>query len=101
MFERIDWGFWAVISGAVIVKLATSPYRSFFHAILTGFAAVFSAIVFTDPLVTYLSLDFGTYRYAAAALVTLTGEGAMRFIIALSNNPAKAIDLWRSLRGLK
>lgn len=100
MFQ-IDWPFLLSMLAAVIVKLVTSPFHSIWRAIVTTFVALFVATIFTDPIVTWFSLDPSVYRIPMAALLTLTGEGLARFIIGLSVNPKELLDLVARIRGGK
>lgn len=96
VFNNIDWGFLLTVLGATVVKVASSPFHSITRALLMIFAAVFSAYVFTDPIVRYFSISFD-YYLAVAALLTLTGEGLMRMLITFSSDPEKlikVIQLW-------
>lgn len=96
---NFDYSFWSAVIGAAIVKLASSPYRSIMRAILTGFAAIFTAYIFTDPVVVWLKADPAVYRVPVAALLTLTGEGLMRTAIDLSNDPKILIEWLKRWRG--
>jgi len=93
-----DQSFWLAVFGATIVKMATSPYKSLIRAILTGFAAVFAAWIFTDPFINWFSLSQEVYRVPAAALLALTGEGIMRFLIRTANDPTQLLDWWDKWR---
>jgi len=62
---------------------------------------VFSAYFFTQPAMHFLGLDPDAYTTAMAAIMALTGEGAMRFVIGMSNDPAKLLDWVRAWRGGK
>lgn len=95
MKEYLDPTFWLAIAGAVVVKLASSPYQGLIRTALTIFAAVFSAVVFTDPVLHYLGLDSNVYRHGVAALTALTGEGLMRFAMQAATDPIKIADWWR------
>lgn len=81
------------------MKMLSSPYKSILRAILTGFAAIFSAWVFTDPVIHWFSLDREVYRIPMAALMTLTGEGLMRFAIRVANDPTQILDWWKTWKG--
>lgn len=96
-----DLPFWLAVIGATLVKLFTSPFTSFWRALATVFAAVFSAYIFTDPAVAWLDLDPFTYTAPMAALLALTGEGLMRLIMASANDPAKLFELFRQWRSGK
>lgn len=92
MFNNIDWGFLLTVIGATVVKVASSPFHSITRAALMMFAAVFSAYVFTDPVVRYFEIGHD-YYLAVAALLTLSGEGLMRMIITFSSDPEKLTGL--------
>lgn len=96
-----DIGFWLAVIGATLVKLLTSPYHSFLRAVVTVFAAVFSAYVFTGPAIQWLGLTPETYTAPVAALLALTGEGLMRLVMASSNDPGRLFELFRQWRGGK
>lgn len=93
-----DNAFWIAVIGATVVKLMSSPYHSFARAILTGFAAIFAAYIFTDSVVDWLKADPKVYQIPVAALLALTGEGLMRTIIDLSNNPQRLLEWWKTWR---
>lgn len=93
MPDYFDFRFWLAVAGAAAVKLLTSPWHSPTRAIVTVLAAVFSAWAFTDPVLRWWDLEPDTYRNAVAAILALTGEGGMRWII--SATPEKLFDMWR------
>lgn len=94
-----DLGFWIAVGAAVILKLFTSPYHSFFRALMTIFSALFFAVLFTGPVVDWLGLDAHTYERAITGLLALTGEGFMRMVINLTSDSGKLADfinrIWR------
>lgn len=94
-----DLTFWLAVVGATVIKLFTSPYTSFWRALATVFAAVFSAYIFTDPVTLWLKLDPLTYTTPIAALLALTGEGVMRLLMSSANDPGKLLELFRQWRG--
>lgn len=93
--------FWMAIAGATVVKIFTTPYQSLMRTVITVIAAVFSAMVFTDPVLAWLRLDPTTYKAAVAAVLALTGEGLMRFAMGVASDPTKALDWLRAWRGGK
>lgn len=94
-----DVSFWIAVIGATGVKLATSPQRSLLAVASMVFIAVFSAYVFTDPVIAWLGMDADTYKSAIAALVALSGEGVARLVITVANDPKKGIDLLKRWKG--
>lgn len=96
MNSSFDYRFWVAIAGAALFKLLTSPWHSPTRALLTVSAAVFSAWVFTDPVLHFMSWPPDAYRIPVAALVTLTGEGTMRWAMRIT--PDKLIQTWKDLR---
>jgi len=96
-----DLSFWLAVLGATAVKLFTSPYGGVLRVLATIFAALFSAYVFTGPVVQWLGLTPETYTAPIAALLALTGEGLMRFLMSSANDPGRLFDLFRQWRGGK
>jgi hypothetical protein len=97
--EKHDLAFWLAALGATIVKLFTAPYSGFVQAFITVFAAVFSAYFLTSPALDILGLDPEIYTTAMAALMALTGEGFMRWLIGASNDPSKIFEILKQWRG--
>ena len=93
---HFDYRFWVAILGAAVFKLMTSPWHSPTRAIITVLAAVFSAWVFTDPVLHFMSWPM-TYREPVAALLALTGETFMRWLMTAT--PEKFVDLIKRLKG--
>ena len=98
-WQEIDWRFWVAVLGAAIIRVMTSESHSFWRSITTVAAAVFAAWTFTDSALHWFNLPVETYRVPIAALLALTGEGAMRFVINIINDPMKALDFWQKWRG--
>lgn len=93
MADQFDYRFWAAVGGATLFKLATSPNHSLTRTAITVGAAIFSAWLFTDPLLHFMGWEPESYRNAAAGLMALIGEGAMRWLIRVT--PEKLISIWR------
>ena len=93
-----DIAFWISVIGATVIKLMTSPFHGPFKALLTVFAAMFAAYIFTEPMVHWLGLDPATYTTPMAALLALSGEGLMRTVMAAANDPSKLLELYRAWR---
>jgi hypothetical protein len=101
--EKHDLAFWLSVAGATMIKLLTSQYGGPLKVLLTVLAAVFSAYFFTIPAMHILGLDPEVYTTVMAAVMAVTGEGLMRwvmkFVDTLPYDPGKLIDLirrWRS-----
>lgn len=99
--SNFDLSFWAAAVGAAIVRVITSENHSFFRSTLTVAMALFSSWAFTDPALDWLNLPSETYKIPMAALLALTGEGVMRFIISIANDPTKGLDFWVKWRSGK
>ena len=99
MMEKHDLAFWLAVVGATIVKLFTAPYAGFLQAFTTVFAAVFSAYFLTSPALDVLGLNPEIYTTAMAALMALTGEGLMRWVISASRDPGEIFKIIRQWRG--
>jgi hypothetical protein len=103
LMEKHNLSFWLAVIGAAGVKLFTSEYTGFLRALTTVVAAVFAAYFFTTPVMTLLGLDPETYTTAMAAIMALTGEGLMRWIMGVSDSlpsdPSKIVDLFKRWTG--
>lgn len=97
--------FWFATFGAAMLRAVFAEPRTTFVVLVSFFAAMFSAIVFTEPVVEWRSLT-GGWVWAAAAVISLTGEHFMRFVLKmigrlsekLEQDPAyllTLIDKWR------
>lgn len=98
-FHEIDWRFWVAVIGAALVRVVTSENHSFYRSTATVGMAVFVAWQFTDVALHWFNLPAATYRNPMAALLALTGEGGMRLLITVVNDPGKGLDLWNKWRG--
>jgi hypothetical protein len=103
MMEKHDLSFWLAVIGAAGVKLFTSEYTGFLRALTTVVAAIFAAYFFTTPAMTLLGLDEAVYITPMAAIMALTGEGLMRWLMGVSNSlptdPSKIVDLFKRWAG--
>lgn len=88
--------FWLAMVVVSIVKLRASPHLTPFGRVLTVAAAVGCALIFTDPVLTYLALDEESYRTGVAALLALTGEHVARQFLGTT-----LIDLVNAWKGKK
>jgi hypothetical protein len=94
-----NWVFWIAVAGATLFRVLSQPVQPMRLAFAGAFGGVFAAVFFTDPILAYLNANPDTYKAAAAALLTLTGESIMRLLIIVSRDPAKGIELWKQWRG--
>lgn len=94
--------FWITVLGASVVKLLLSPWHGVVPTLVSFAAAVFFAVVFTDPVLAYLNLNPEAYKIGAAAVVALTGEGIAKRVLGIladQNSTFSFIQLWRSKNG--
>ncbi|UFS65266.1 hypothetical protein LO749_01480 [Paracoccus denitrificans] len=91
-FRNAD--FWIAVGVALIVKIKTSASLGPVKVITSMIVAAGAAWVASD----YAAETFGVPLPIAAAVVTLTAEGAMRWLLIAVNDPKQAIDLWRYWR---
>lgn len=94
-----DWQFWFGVLGATAFRILSSPIRPLRIVVVGAFGGIFSAVIFTDPLVNYLNANPETYKVAVAALLTLTGESILRLLMLIARDPSKGIELWKDWRG--
>lgn len=95
MWKTVD--FWVAVLVAVAVKVKTSKRLSAWQVITTIFVAVGAAYVATDYTVDRTGLS----EPVAAALVALTAEGLMRWVLVALDDPRAAIGLWHAWRNGK
>ena len=98
MFTSKPLEFWAAILVAIIVKIKTSKQLGPLAVISTIFVSLGAAYSFATPLSSWL----GVNEVLIAALVALTSEGVMRWLIQLSNDPSELktlLSLWRGGSG--
>lgn len=89
--------FWFAVIGAATFKALTTEPRTIWGALAAWSSAIFSALIFAEPIAAYLKFE-GTSAFAVAALVALTGEHAMRLAIRVAKNPSEGFKLWRNWR---
>jgi len=91
-FKSLD--FWIAVAVALVVKIKTSAQLGAWQVITTLLVAVGAAVVGSE----YAAEVFDVPLAVAAAIVTLTAEGVMRWLLIAVNDPRQAIDLWRAWR---
>ena len=96
-----DIAFWFAAFGSAALKIALSPWMGFWKGAVSVGAALFCAIVFTEPVLDYLNMDPETYKAALAALIALTGEGVVRWLLQIATEPGKLAAMIKTLRGEK
>ena len=87
--------FWAAVLVAVLIKLKTSTRLGLWGTITTIATALLSAYAFAEPV----SQRLGFSEIIVAALIALTGEGIMRYVLIVVNNPEELkewVRLWKS-----
>lgn len=93
MWKSVD--FWIAVLVAVVVKVKTSKRLSAAQVVTTIFVAVGAAYVATG----YTVERTGLSEPVAAALVALTAEGLMRWVLVALDDPKIALNAWRAWRG--
>ena len=99
MFYGHNIFFWIAVLGAGVLKLVLSPWPGALRSAIGFVAALFIAVIFTDPVLAYFNLNPDTYKNAVAALVTLTGEGVVRWLLKMMADPKKLMEWVRLIRG--
>lgn len=94
-----DLAFWLAALGATAVKIILSPWLGLWAGVISLVSALVLAMIFTDPLVAYLNLNPDSYKTATAALVALTGEGIVRWLLRLVSDPTKILAFVKAWRG--
>lgn len=91
--------FWVSVIGASVFRILLTPWMGLWHTLVSFCAAMFFALVFTDPVLSYLNLNPENYRIGVAAVVALTGEGIAKRIIAILADQKATLSLIRLWRG--
>lgn len=92
LFFQIE--FWVAMVLAALIKLSSSPKLTFGGAVVTVVTAVLAALVFTEPLITWLELSGDIYVAAVAALVALSAEHLARQVLDM-----RITDIIKAWRG--
>jgi hypothetical protein len=88
-----DWSFWAALLGAALVRVLTSPYRSFLRAAAQVFVSVFMAWLLTDSAVDYMHLNPDIYKVPMGGLIALTADGIVRMALNWAAHPSSPLSL--------
>lgn len=99
VFFGHDLAFWFAALGAAVLKIILSPWLGVVKGVISVASALLVAIIFTDPLLAYLHLNPTAYKNAVAALVALTGEGVVRWLLQLVSDPTKILAVVKAWRG--
>lgn len=100
MFLGYDAQFWISVGAAAVVKYTLGPTHSLWRSLITGFAGIWCAWTFTQPIVIYVGVSDNIYYIiAVAGTLTLTGDNIARNLIHLSQNPKEIVDLINHIRG--
>lgn len=87
--------FWIAVGVVIMVKIKSSPKLGFWQVSSSITVAIGAAYAGAS----YASEVFGAPESISGAIVALTAEGVMRWILAGLNNPKEIIDLWKYWRG--
>ncbi|HHW34405.1 hypothetical protein SAMN05444389_101454 [Paracoccus solventivorans] len=86
--------FWLAVAAALIVKVKTTARFGPLRVATTVAVAIAAAWTMTD----WTAQTLGVPVPVAAAIVTLTAEGVMRWLLLAVDDPKQAIDLWKYWR---
>jgi peptidoglycan/LPS O-acetylase OafA/YrhL len=91
--------FWGAVAGAMAFRVLSSPVKPLRVVAIGAFGGLFSAVIFTNAIVTHFNLDPEVYSPVVAAVLTLTGESLLRWLMVIAKEPMKGIDLLKAWRG--
>ncbi|MEM7303346.1 MAG: hypothetical protein AAF468_19880 [Pseudomonadota bacterium] len=95
-----DYPFYIAIGVALLVKLITSRVHSLWQAAASVASGLFAAVFFTDMVLHIGGLSPAEYKIPVAALLALTGEGLVKWVLGAADNPEKTLfgflKAWRS-----
>ena len=95
--DKFTLEFWAAVGVALLVKITSSRSLGWRGVIVSSLVGIGSAYAFSEPVADYLGVNLTLM----AGLLTLTGEGLMRTVFQVANDPADLkqwVALWRSGR---
>lgn len=92
MLKTIE--FWVAVLVAVVVKIKSSQRLGPWQVVTTIAVAVGAAWVGSGFVAHKLDIP----EPVSAALIALTAEGLMRWVLIALENPAEVIRLWREWR---
>lgn len=92
-FKSVD--FWVAVGVALLVKIKTNQQLGPWQVVTTMMIAVGAAWVGSE----YAAEVFSAPEPVAAAIVTLTAEGVMRWVLIALNDPKAMIDIWKHWKG--
>lgn len=103
-----DKNFWFAVMGAALVKvLIVEGFTDKWPIAITKAslrigAGVFTAIVFTDPVLDWNQLNPVVYKAPVAALLCILGHDLIRLVVNLIPQDWRGIkDIWNTWRGKK
>lgn len=99
IMNDFDLKIWITVAIAIVFKLITSQSLSLMKAIVTVISAIFCAWVFTEPVLIFFNMDKESYELPMAAVLALTGEGLIRWLIQISNDPNEIFNIIKKLKG--
>ena len=86
-----DLTFIVTVTIAAFIKVATS-YAGFWQGVVSACAGIGCAFLFTGSIAEYLHLTDGSQQvYGVAGLLTITGEGLVRWLVNVSKDPSSLI----------
>jgi len=73
-----DWKLFMVIGAASLLAAALSTARTWTARLVAVGSGAFSAVVFTEPLIHWLGLEYSVYQYAVVGLLAMSGDRIAR-----------------------
>lgn len=92
-----DWLFVGAVLGGATLRLMLSEGVSPYQAVVAFSCAIFCAVFFTGPILSYLELTGNSYEYGLAAILALSGETFVRRILA-SAQTGKISDIKKGMK---
>lgn len=106
-FLNHDPTFWIVVFAVTFLKLGYSEtplgvnisrWRKFGKYMFLFAAAVIPAFVATKGVAELIGIESKPVEYLIAAGLVITGDGLVRWLMRVSNDPKALIEIWKSLR---
>jgi TRAP-type C4-dicarboxylate transport system permease large subunit len=98
MSDKYDPFFIGAIVIGALIRILMSTYAGAVKTFITFIVSVFLAIIFTDDFINYWELSKDS-SVAVGVLIAFTGKGVLQWLINLSENPQKVVDMFMKWKG--
>jgi hypothetical protein len=88
------------IAGGILLSIMFAMDGIVIRTVLiNAFSGMFVAIIFHEPLISWLQINDEIYRYAVVALLATTGADLIRTLLSFIRNPGNYIEFFSIFKG--